>query len=88
MTVPVMVMMLPSDHDSASDGDDVATLTAVAVHTEMLIQARARDVVSTCFPGQRLCARTDKRSDRQTDRQTVRQTFRQTDRQTDRQSDR
>ena len=27
MTVPVMVMMLPSDHDSASDGDDVASLT-------------------------------------------------------------
>ena len=82
MTVPVMVVMLPSDHDSASDGDDVATLTAVAVHTEMLIQARARDVVSTCFPGQQLCARTDKRSDRQTDKRSDRQTDFQTNRQT------
>ena len=86
MTVPVMVMILPSDHDSASDGDDVATLTAVAVHTDMLIQARARDFVSTCFPGQQLCVRTDKRSDRQTDFQTDRQTVRQTDSQTDRQT--
>ena len=72
--------MLLSDHDSASDGDDVATLTAVAVHTEMLIQARARDVVSTCFPGQQLCARTNGQTDRQTDRQTDFQTDRQTDR--------